>query len=78
MLYFEQNVSPLSTITQVTGALERICENIKLRENRGEELVSLTTLGYAIKEISLPRNLLEAILDLTPKDFMIEISFLKD
>ena len=66
MLYFEKNVSPFSTITQVTGALERICENIKLRENRGEELVSLTTLGYAIKEISVPRNLLEAILDLTP------------
>ena len=66
MLYFEKNVSPLSTITQVTGALERICENIKLRENRGEELVSLTTIGYAIKEFSVPRDLLEAILDLTP------------
>ena len=42
MLYFEKKVSPFSTITQVTGALERNCENIKLRENRGEELVSLT------------------------------------
>lgn len=66
MLYFEKNVSPFSTITQVTGALERNCENIKLRENRGEELVSLTTIGYAIKEFSVPRDLLEAILDLTP------------
>ena len=66
MLYFEKNVSPFSTIIQVTGALERNCENIKLLENRGEELVSLTTIGYAIKEFSVPRDLLEAILDLTP------------
>lgn len=66
VIYFEKKVSPFSTITQVTGALERNCENIKLRENRGEELVSLTTIGYAIKEFSVPRDLLEAILDLTP------------
>ena len=52
MLYFEKKVSAFSTFTQVTGALERNCENIKLRENRGEELVSLTTLGYAIKEFA--------------------------
>ena len=48
MLYCEKKVSPFSTITQVTRALERNCENIKLRENRREELVSLTTLGYTI------------------------------
>jgi len=66
MFYFEKKVSPFSTITQVTGALERNCENIKLRENRGEELVTLTTLGYAMKEFSVSRDLLEAILDLTP------------
>ena len=66
MLYFEKTVSSFSTITQVTGAVERNCENIKLRENRGEDLVSLTTIGYATKEFSVPRDLLEAILDLTP------------